>query len=98
MADKRKKVTDADALAVLVLGGLMRYGGSMLIIILQLATLTAGVLGLLAIVWGRQLAAIFLFPSAWVFWWVGNRLNEALREQPLDQAAQQKSEAADERR
>ena len=82
---EQPKITRFDALGILLMGAAARFGAPVAALLLQLAALAAGVLGVLAIIRSRPIAAIALFPVAWVCWWFGDRVRSFAREQPLNQ-------------
>lgn len=81
----RPKITNVDALAILLAGALARFGAPFGALALQLAAMVAGVFGVLALIWNRPIAAIALFPVAWALWWFGDRAHAIIRERPLNQ-------------
>lgn len=82
---ERRKISNVDALGILAMGALVRYGAPLGGLLLQLAAIVAGVVGVLALVWQRPIAAVALFPVAGVCWWFGDRLHAVTRCQPLNQ-------------
>ena len=85
---KQGKLSKVDIGGILLLGGTALIGAPLLAGLLQFAALALGVLGILAVVWQRTIAAVLLFPSAWICWWLGYRLSQIVSAQPLDQTAQ----------
>lgn len=95
MATRKPEISNFDALVILLLGLFARFGGQFTGLILHLAAMTAGVFGVLALVWHRVIASIALFPLALVFWWLGEKVHEAVHERTLDQVLKQGQQACD---